>query len=256
MQVPCYKARFSQNRWSILLRHWHDILCLFQHFFLRQKQHEFNSSLVLPQLSLSVPNCLSCPCLSLTASAQRKPIWNFSLLFYYLPILLHFFYFFFHSNFIFCLLFSLIPFLFSLLFYMFVFVTFFSQYFIYFFLIFFNFSHFSYLSLLPSCFNLCSTFIFILYVSFILWVIFNFYCTRRIIIIIIIIFVITLMHGIYNYIPETNRVAMLYSVAAVLYLQFVLHVMLFIILNMFCTFTSALPAVCVQCTVWLFFAVP
>ena len=64
------------------------------------------------------------------------------------------------------------------------------------------------------------------------------------------------MHGIYNFIPETNCVAMLYSVAAVLYLQFVLPVMLFIILNMFCTFTSALPAVCVQCTVWLFFAVP
>ena len=77
-----------------------------------------------------------------------------------------------------------------------------------------------------------------------------------IIIIIIIILVITLMHGVYNYIPETNRVTMLYSVAAVLYLQFVLHVMLFIILNMFCTFTSALPAVCVQCTVWPFFAVP
>jgi hypothetical protein len=42
-----------------------------------------------------------------------------------------------------------------------------------------------------------------------------------IIIIIIIIFVITFMHGIYNYIP----VYRVYSVAAVLYLQFVLHVM-------------------------------
>jgi hypothetical protein len=35
------------------------------------------------------------------------------------------------------------------------------------------------------------------------------------------------MHGIYNYLPETNHVSSVYSVAAVLYLQFVLHVMLF-----------------------------
>jgi hypothetical protein len=35
------------------------------------------------------------------------------------------------------------------------------------------------------------------------------------------------MHGIYNYIHETNRVSRVCSVAAVLYLQFALHVMLF-----------------------------
>jgi len=35
------------------------------------------------------------------------------------------------------------------------------------------------------------------------------------------------MYGIYNYIPETNHISTVYSVAAVLYLQFVLHVMLF-----------------------------
>jgi len=46
-------------------------------------------------------------------------------------------------------------------------------------------------------------------------------------IIIINIHVIPFMHGIYNYIPETNHVSTVYSVAAVLYLQFVLHVMLF-----------------------------
>jgi len=46
-------------------------------------------------------------------------------------------------------------------------------------------------------------------------------------IIIIIILVITFMHGIYNYIPETNHVSRVYSVAAVLLLKFVLHVMLF-----------------------------
>ena len=48
-----------------------------------------------------------------------------------------------------------------------------------------------------------------------------------IIIIIIIILVITFMQCIYNYVPETNHVSIVYSVAAVLYLQFALHVMLF-----------------------------
>jgi hypothetical protein len=43
------------------------------------------------------------------------------------------------------------------------------------------------------------------------------------------------------------------SVTAVLYLQSVLHVMLFRVLNVFCTCTSALTAVCVQCQMWLFF---
>jgi hypothetical protein len=40
--------------------------------------------------------------------------------------------------------------------------------------------------------------------------------------------IITSVHGIYNYIPETNRVSRVYSVAAVLYLQFLLNVMLFL----------------------------
>ena len=70
--------------------------------------------------------------------------------------------------------------------------------------------------------------------------------------IIIIILVITFMHGIYNYIPETNRVSTVYSVAAVLYLQSVLPVMLFRLCNMFCPFTLALLAVCVQLLIWLF----
>jgi hypothetical protein len=48
-----------------------------------------------------------------------------------------------------------------------------------------------------------------------------------IIIIIIITLVIIFMQDIYNYIPETNNISMVYSVAAVLYLQSVLHVMLF-----------------------------
>jgi hypothetical protein len=68
--------------------------------------------------------------------------------------------------------------------------------------------------------------------------------------------VVTSMQCIYNYIPETNHVSMVYSVAAVLYLKFMLHIMLFPMLNMFFTFTSALPAVSVQCPIWLFSAVP
>jgi len=43
----------------------------------------------------------------------------------------------------------------------------------------------------------------------------------------IVIFVISFMQGIYNYIPETNLVSRVYSVAAVLYSQSVLHVTLF-----------------------------
>jgi hypothetical protein len=76
-----------------------------------------------------------------------------------------------------------------------------------------------------------------------------------VVVVIITIPVITLMHGIYNYIPETNHVSRVHSVAAVLYLQFVLHVMLFPMLN-FRTFTLALSAVRVQCPVWLCFVVP
>jgi len=64
------------------------------------------------------------------------------------------------------------------------------------------------------------------------------------------------MKGNHNYIPETNHVSKVWSVAAVLYLPSVLHVMLFRMLHMFCTFTLALPAVCVQCTICLLSAVP
>ena len=39
--------------------------------------------------------------------------------------------------------------------------------------------------------------------------------------------VITFIQGVYNYIPETNHVSGVYNVAAALYLQSVLHVMLF-----------------------------
>jgi len=83
-----------------------------------------------------------------------------------------------------------------------------------------------------------------------------FSCYVIIIIIIIIILVITYMQCIYSYVPETNRVSRLYSISAVLYLQSVLHVMLFRTLNMFCASTLALPAVSMQWPIWLLSAVP
>ena len=45
--------------------------------------------------------------------------------------------------------------------------------------------------------------------------------------IIIIIILVTCIQGIYNYIPQTNHVSAVHSVAALLYLQSVPHVMLF-----------------------------
>ena len=58
------------------------------------------------------------------------------------------------------------------------------------------------------------------------------------------------------YTLETNHVSRVRTSAAALYLQFMLQVMLFPMFNMFCAFTSALPAVSVQCSIWLFSAVP
>jgi hypothetical protein len=54
-----------------------------------------------------------------------------------------------------------------------------------------------------------------------------------------IIIIIAFMQGVDNNITETNHVPRVYSVAAVLYLQFVLHVMLFCLRTMFRTFTLA-----------------
>jgi len=64
------------------------------------------------------------------------------------------------------------------------------------------------------------------------------------------------MQNIYNYKPETNHVSRVYSVAAVLYLQFVLHAILFRPHEIcFVIFTLALSAVCVQCPIRLFLVV-
>ena len=65
---------------------------------------------------------------------------------------------------------------------------------------------------------------------------------------------VTYMHGIYNYIPETNHVYSVYSVAAAVYLQSVLRVMLLPMLNVLYFYISTSRSV--KCPIWLFFAVP
>jgi hypothetical protein len=66
---------------------------------------------------------------------------------------------------------------------------------------------------------------------------------------------ISFMQVICNDVPETNHAYRVYSVAAVLYLQFALHVMSCQTIKLSPS-TSALSAACVQCPVWLFFVVP
>jgi hypothetical protein len=66
------------------------------------------------------------------------------------------------------------------------------------------------------------------------------------VIVIVTVLVITFTQGTYNYIPETNHVSSVYSDAAVLYLQFVLHTLLFRPWNMLRTFyISTFRSVCI-----------
>jgi hypothetical protein len=61
------------------------------------------------------------------------------------------------------------------------------------------------------------------------------------------------MQGIHNCTPNTNRVSNAHSVAPIFYLQCFVHT---ILLSMyFCTFTLALPEVCVQGPNGFFFVV-
>jgi hypothetical protein len=67
------------------------------------------------------------------------------------------------------------------------------------------------------------------------------------------------MQGIYNYTPRTNHVCRVYSVVAVLYSQFVLHVMLFRTWNMFGTYTFVLSDIyiCIYTYIYTYiYAVP
>jgi hypothetical protein len=69
-------------------------------------------------------------------------------------------------------------------------------------------------------------------------IVFVFVVTVIIIIVFVTVIVITPMQGIYNYIPETDRVPRVYSISDVLYLQFVLHVKLFHMLNVLYFYVS------------------
>jgi len=77
-----------------------------------------------------------------------------------------------------------------------------------------------------------------------------------IIIIIIIIHVTTFMQGIYNYIPDKNHVSRVYSVAAVLNLQFVLHVMLLHPKNVLYFYISTSRSMCAVPNMAAFFVLP
>ena len=70
-------------------------------------------------------------------------------------------------------------------------------------------------------------------------------------VIVIIILVITFMQGMYNYIPETNHVSWVYSVAVILYRQFVLHVMLFRPRKVLCVYNSTFRSI--YGPIWLSF---
>ena len=48
------------------------------------------------------------------------------------------------------------------------------------------------------------------------------------------------MQGIWNYIPETNHASRVYNFVAILYLQFMVHVMLFPMLNVSLFYISTL----------------
>jgi hypothetical protein len=61
--------------------------------------------------------------------------------------------------------------------------------------------------------------------------------------------------GAYPTVPETNHVSRVDNIAAALYSQFVIHVMLFHMLNVLYIYVSS-SAVRVQYLVWLFSVVP
>jgi hypothetical protein len=81
--------------------------------------------------------------------------------------------------------------------------------------------------------------------------------SRPLLLLLLLVYVITFTKGIYNYISETTHVSRICSVAAVPSLQFVLHVMLFLMLNTFVLLHQCLPKYLrVQCPIWLFSVVP
>jgi hypothetical protein len=73
-------------------------------------------------------------------------------------------------------------------------------------------------------------------------------------IIIIIIIIISFVQGIYVYTPETNHVSRVSSVTAILYLRFLVHVMLFSMLNVMYFYISTFRSTCALHRVAVFFS--
>ena len=73
-----------------------------------------------------------------------------------------------------------------------------------------------------------------------------------IIIIIIFIIIISFMHGIYTYIPETNYVPTEYSVAAVLLLLFMVLISLVSVLNLLYFYISTFRSMCAVLNIVVF----
>ena len=63
---------------------------------------------------------------------------------------------------------------------------------------------------------------------------------------ILLLFFVTSIQDVYNYIPEINHVSRVYSDAVMFWIQFILRVMIFPMVNV-CTFTSVLSEVNAQC---------
>ena len=51
--------------------------------------------------------------------------------------------------------------------------------------------------------------------------------SSTLLLLLLLLFTVILIQDIYNYIPETNRVSRVHNVAAILWLQFMVHVRLF-----------------------------
>jgi hypothetical protein len=70
---------------------------------------------------------------------------------------------------------------------------------------------------------------------------------------IIIIIIIINRYHLYDCMPETNHVSRIYVTAFILFLQFMVHVMLFPILNVLYCYISIFES-CVQCPIglWVF----
>jgi len=73
---------------------------------------------------------------------------------------------------------------------------------------------------------------------------FTFTFTSLLLLLLLLLLLSTVMKGIYIYIPETNHVYRVHSVAAVLYLQFMVYVMLFSMLNVLQFYISTYRSMC------------